>query len=101
MKDHFYDNYNHWKARGRFIYSKPPKRGPVQAKCKFYTSWLHGVYPNGEIHTGSGYVSVTDGDYFFQGESGEKVIDEIAAIWERNPEMTNEDAFNHWINTML
>lgn len=45
------------------------------------TSWVHGKYPNinAEINTHLPYVSI--GDYFFQGDEADNVINAIHAIW--------------------
>lgn len=64
------------------------------------TSWLHRKYENGEINTRLPYVAVNDPDYFVQGSEAELVIDQIHQIWI-NGDLTEEEAFNKWINLNL
>ena len=63
-------------------------------------TWLHGKYDNGEIHTGLSYVAVNEPEYFFQGDSGNEVIQEIHQYWISN-DVTTEQAFNWFVFTFL
>lgn len=59
------------------------------------TSWLHGKYPdiNAEINTNIPYVAI--GEYFWQGDDAEQIIQEIHLLWTKN-DCTVEDAIEQY-----
>ena len=59
------------------------------------TSWLNGKYPqiNAEINVNFEYVAI--GDYFWQGDEANNVIDEIHNIWT-DGNMSVEEAIEHY-----
>jgi hypothetical protein len=61
--------------------------------------YLRGKYENGEINTNIPYVAY--GEFYFQGDEAEEVIKEIWTIWNKNPNLTTEEAFNQWANNYL
>lgn len=63
-------------------------------------TWLNGKYKNGEMNTGLSYVSVKNPDFFAWGEEADNIIKEIHQYWLNN-EITEEEAFNHWVNMTL
>lgn len=65
------------------------------------TSWINGKYENGEINTSLPYVAINEPEFFAQGDEAETIINEILHIWETDGNMTQEQAFNHWINLNL
>lgn len=64
------------------------------------TSWLAGKYPeiNAEINTRLPYVAI--GDYFWQGQEADEVIEEIHSIW-LNDDCTQEQAIQKYSNSYL
>lgn len=60
-------------------------------------TWLNGKYNNGEINTLFSYVAVNP-DFFCQGQEADEIISEIHQIWI-NSDLTQEQAFNQWINS--
>lgn len=63
-------------------------------------TWLNGKYINGEINTSLPYVAVKCPEFFVQGDDADTIISEIHEIWLQG-ELTNEQAFEHWINLYL
>jgi hypothetical protein len=64
------------------------------------SSWLNGKYPaiNAEINTRLQYVAI--GEYFWQGEEADNVIEEINCIYNAG-DLTVEQAINQWASNML
>jgi hypothetical protein len=58
-------------------------------------SWLSGNYPNinAEVNTKLPFVAI--GDYFWQGEEADQVIEEIYLIWI-NSNITTEEAIEKY-----
>ena len=65
-----------------------------------HESWLHGKYENGEINTSLSYVAVNSPEFFAQGDAACDIIDEMHQYWVDN-DVTQEEAFNNWINLYL
>ena len=63
-------------------------------------TWLHGKYDNGEINTVLPYVAVNEPDFFCQGDSASEIITEIHKLWT-DSNLTQEEAFNKWVNMYL
>jgi hypothetical protein len=64
------------------------------------TSWLAGNYPelNSEINVRLPYIGI--GDYFWQGDEADNVINEIHKIWLRD-DCTVEQAIKTYSNYYL
>ena len=63
-------------------------------------SWISGKYENGEINDLYSYVEVFEPTFFAQGDDADRIINEILHIWN-NTNVTQEQAFNRWINNNL
>lgn len=62
------------------------------------TSWLTGVYKNGEINVP--YETIAYNDFFTQGEQATNIIEEIHKIWISG-NLTREQAFEKWAEIYL
>ena len=68
---------------------------------KLNSAWLNGKYANGEINTYLPYVAVNEPDFFAAGDDAEQIIKEITDYYNFEGDVSEEDAFNWWVNTFL
>lgn len=64
------------------------------------STWLNEKYKNGEINTSLPYISVTEPDFYADGDDAEAIINEINMHYNSN-DCTTEEAFNWWVSLYL